>query len=164
MQHFHPKRKTWHITFGTYGTRLHGGDRPTVDHQHNQRGAAFVEPDPQRHDEFLKRLRFSPVYLNVAECRYVQDVIPAICDRGGWTHRVDSAATDHVHVLLDVDPAVHGEKVRRLIKRWIGQALSERWPLPRGATWWAEQGSNVPINDEDHLNNAFDYIFKQRTP
>jgi hypothetical protein len=58
---------------------------------------------------------------------------------------------------------VHGEKVRRLVKRWLGQALSERWPLPHGATWWAEEGSNIAIHDEEYLNNAFDYIDRQRT-
>ena len=26
---------TWHITFGTYGARLHGDERPTVDRNHN---------------------------------------------------------------------------------------------------------------------------------
>jgi len=163
MQKFHPNRTTWHITFGTYGTRLHGDDRPTVDRQHNERGMPFVEPDPQRQSAERDRMRFPPIYLTAQQCRFIQQVMPSICRRGGWERRTDAAQADHVHVLLDVDRAVHGEKVRRLIKRWLGQALKARWPLRKGATWWAEEGSNVPVDDETHLNNAFDYIEKQRT-
>ena len=37
---------TWHITFGTYGTRLHGSKVPTVDKQHNEVGESFVSVSP----------------------------------------------------------------------------------------------------------------------
>ena len=37
----------YHITFGTYGTRLHGGERLTVDRVHNQYGMPFVEHDAE---------------------------------------------------------------------------------------------------------------------
>ena len=60
-------------------------------------------------------------------------------------------------------PPVHGERVRRLIKRWVTQALNRRWPMPQGGSWWAEEGSNLAIHDESYLNNAFAYIRGQRT-
>jgi hypothetical protein len=44
----------------------------------------------------------------------------------------------------------------------LGKRISTRWPLPNGATWWAEEGSNIAIQDERYLNNCFAYIFKQR--
>jgi hypothetical protein len=75
---------------------------------------------------------------------------------------VCAAAPDHIHVLCDIVPEVHGEKVRRLLKRWLGQELSKQWPLPEGASWWAEEGSNIAVRDEKHLNNCFKYIFDQR--
>ena len=62
----------------------------------------------------------------------------------------------------DAKSEIHGEKVRRLVKRWLGQSLSERWPIEEGATWWAEEGSNIAIHEERYLNNAFAYIFNQR--
>jgi len=67
-QSLDPQRTTWHITFGTCGTRLHGDLRPAVDLDHN--------------------------------------------NRGGWTYRIWAAGEDHVYVLLDIIPEVHGEKVR----------------------------------------------------
>ena len=162
-QHLDPAFTTWHITFGTYGTRLHGSDRPTVDKKHNQLDEPFVPAKIERMDSARDRMKFPPLFLAEEQRRFVETQLPLICQRGGWTYGVCSAAPDHVHLLCDILPAVHGEKVRRLVKRWLSQALSEKWPLPDGATWWAEEGSNKAIHEEGYLNNAFAYIARQRT-
>ncbi len=162
-QYLAPTHTTWHITFGTYGTRLHSSSRPNVDKQHNERGTEFVPPKIEREDSARGRMKFPPRFLTAEQCRFAEEQIPKICDRGGWIYRVCSAAPDHIHLLCDIVPEVHGEKVRRLVKRWLGQALSEQWPLPTAATWWAEEGSNIAIHDEPYLNNAFAYIARQRT-
>lgn len=161
-QQLDPTRTTWHITFGTYGTRLHGGERPTVDKQHNQRGEAFVAVAPQRKQFERNRMKFPPRVLTSAQREFIEIQVPEICRRGGWSYRICAAATDHAHLLCDVAPQVHGEKVRRLVKRWLGQALSEPWPLGDGETWWAEEGSNIAIHVVHYLNNAFAYIARQR--
>jgi REP element-mobilizing transposase RayT len=161
-QHLDPARTTWHITFGTYGTRLHGGERPSVDKWHNQLEEPFVEPNTAREQSARGRMKFAPRYLTAEQRSFTESALPAICQRGGWTYRTCAAAPDHVHLLCDVVPAVHGEKVRRLVKRRLNQALSERWPLADGATWWAEEGSNVAVRDEAYLNNAYKYIVRQR--
>jgi REP element-mobilizing transposase RayT len=162
-QHLHPALTTWHITFGTYGTRLHGGSRPNVDKQHNERGTEFVPPRIEREDSARDRMKFPPRFLATDQRQFAEITLLQICERGGWEYRVCSAAPDHIHLLCDIVPTVHGEKVRRLVKRWLGQALSEKWPLPVGASWWAEEGSNIAIHDEPYLNNAFSYIARQRT-
>ncbi|HEY4235006.1 MAG TPA: hypothetical protein VGM76_16355 [Lacipirellulaceae bacterium] len=162
-QQLDSSRTTWHITFGTYGTRLHGGSRPSVDKQHNQIKEPFIPPTIEREEHERGRMKFPPCYLSQEQRDIAEVKIPGICVRGGWGYRVCSAAPDHVHLLCNVLPDVHGEKVRRLVKRWLGQALSEQFPLPDGASWWAEEGSNIAIHDEMYLNNAFGYIFRQRT-
>jgi REP element-mobilizing transposase RayT len=161
-QHLDSSRTTWHITFGTYGTRLPGGSRPSVDKRHNQFDTPFVLPKIERDDSARTRMKFPPRFLTIVQRQLAEMELPKICQRGGWSYRVCSAAPDHVHLLCDVVPTVHGEKVRRLVKRWLGQAISEQWPLPNGATWWAEEGSNIAIHDEAYLNNAFGYIARQR--
>ena len=107
-------------------------------------------------------MKFPPLFMTIEQCHYAESELPPICIRGGWNYRICSAAPDHVHLLCDIDPDVHGEKVRRLVKRWLGQALSSKWPLPDGATWWAEEGSNKAIGDEGYLNNCYAYTLKQR--
>jgi REP element-mobilizing transposase RayT len=161
-QQLDPRRTTWHITFGTYGTRLHGSGRATVDKLHNQLNEPFLSRNSDREDSDRGRMRFPQQYLSLTQRTFVEVEIPSICDRGGWSYRVCAAAPDHIHVLCDVVPDVHGEKVRRLLKRWLGQELSKQWPLPSGGTWWAEEGSNIAVRDEKYLNNCFKYIFDQR--
>jgi len=169
-QTFTPGTTTWHITWGTYGTRLHGDDRPTVDKQHNTRSTPFLGADDQRRSGERDRQPHPAVRLTREQCLFIQEKIPAICERGGWELRVCAAAPDHVHVLLDINPEIHGQKVRRLLKRWVTEALNQAWPpgsgrpgsLAIGATWWAEEGSNKAIKDIKYLNNAFNYVHDQR--
>jgi len=94
----------------------------------------------------------------------VESVIPNICERGGWGLRAAAAAVegDHVHVLLDVDPAIDPKSVRRWLKRWLSESLSEAYGVPpRG--WWAEGGSTKPVCDERYLRNVTGYVQRQRT-
>jgi len=162
MGRANPRFTTWHITFGTYGTRLHGGERPTVNVTHNQRGEPFIERDITLEQTKRHQMSAPPVHLTIEQQQFIQQKVPSICQRGGWQFRLCSAGDDHVHVLLDVDAAVHGEKVRRLLKRWLSQVLNEKWPRPAGGRWWAEQGSNKAIRDPAHLENACAYIARQR--
>jgi REP element-mobilizing transposase RayT len=161
-QPFHPAFTSWHITWGTYGTRLHGGPRATVDRDHNRRGAPFVGQDSLRERSEQSILNFPAKWLTTDQRAFIEDAIPSICERGGWRYRICAAGEDHVHVLCDVQHEIHGEKVRRLLKRWIGQALSAQWPLAAEETWWAEEGSNIAVKDDSYLKNVYQYILRQR--
>jgi len=163
QQHFSPAQTPWHITFGTYGTRLHGSTTPTVDKQHNERPKPFLPRNEIRVESDRERMNFPSRYFSRQQRLFIEVELPSICIRGGWSYRTCAAGPDHVHLLCDVVPAVHGEKVRRLVKRWLGQSLIKRWPLQQGSTWWAEEGSNIAIRDEAYLNNCYAYIFNQRT-
>jgi hypothetical protein len=65
-----------------------------------------------------------------------------------------------VHALLTAH--VDGDAVRSGFKRWSGEAMSSRWPLPRGATWWAEGGSVKWVRERAYFENIFDYLNRQR--
>jgi REP element-mobilizing transposase RayT len=162
-QHLNSLLTPWHITFGTYGARLHGDNRPTVDREHNQLDTPFLSRDHYREEYERGRLRFPPRYFTTEQRSFIESELPNICHCGGWGYRICAAGPDHVHLLCDVIADVHGEKVRRLVKRWLGQELAKHWPLPSGATWWAEEGSNIAIANEEYLNNCFIYIRDQRT-
>ncbi len=164
-QQLDPAKTTWHMTFGTYGTRLHGEARPTVDRNHNQRGEPFVKNDPDRAKAERDRMRGEPVYLTGPQRAVIEAIIPDICQRGGWTYRICAAPdeADHVHVLLDADGSVDPDAVLKWLKRWLGEALTERWGRPTNGSWWAKAGSTPPVKDESYLNNAYHYIRRQRT-
>ncbi len=110
-----------------------------------------------------EELKFPVRVLKQDQREFIESELPIICVRGGWNHRICAAGPDHVHMLCDIVPTIHGEKARRLAKRWLGQDLAKSWPLLEGQTWWAEEGSNIAVDDDAYLNNVFNHILRQRT-
>ena len=150
----------YHITFGTYGTRLHGDERGTVDRSMNQPGDPVIGADPAWWELERGRLKFDPVVFTPEKMRYAEAVMPSVCARGGWDFRTGAGGPDHVHVVLGAD--ADGEAVRKWFKRWLGAALSEKWERPPGATWWAEGGSVKWVWTESYYRAVFDYVDRQR--
>jgi hypothetical protein len=161
--------RAYHLTWGTYGTRLHGDPRKTVDRQHNQYGDHVLGYDEHRWEREKSLLKYDPVVFNRAQMMTVESLLPGICDRGGWDHIVGAAGPDHVHEILlsRNDP----ETIRRLLKRWLGQEMTRVLSGEPGCpqpgtkmTWWAECGSIRWIFDEDgnYFDNAVRYVQRQR--
>ena len=151
----------YHITFGMYGSRLHGDARGTVDRSMNKPGDPIIGRDTDWEQIERSLLRFPPVVPTSHQRQFAESIIPSICNRGGWQFHTCAAQDDHVHALLTT--TADAKTVRRLLKRWLGQALSERWPLLPDATWWAEGGSVKWIWDQQYFENVFSYIERQRT-
>ena len=150
----------YHITFGTYGTRLHGDERGTVDRSMNCPGDPIIGADAGWWELERKRLRSHPVFLEPEQTAYAESVIPLVCARGGWEYHVGAAGPDHVHVLLTAE--ADGDAVRKWFKRWLGEAMWAKWPRAEGTTWWAEGGSVKWVWERDYFENVFDYLNRQR--
>jgi hypothetical protein len=63
----------FHITFGTYGARLHGSMRPFIDMDHNEYGAPLPPPDPAREQAARDRMDCPAVP--------VREVVDAVFDK-----------------------------------------------------------------------------------
>ena len=150
----------YHITFGTYGCRLHGDPRGTVDRQHKRDLEPVIREDWNRELTNQERLRFPPITLSSEQRVFVEAVVGVICERGGWRLFAAAAAPDHVHVCLFGE--ADGQRIRTWFKRWLGERLSSKWPLKPGQSWWAEDGSVKWIFDEVNLKNVIQYIIDQR--
>jgi hypothetical protein len=157
----------FHITWGTYGTRLHGDPRGTVDRDHNEYDTPVLGYDEHRWEREKATLKFPPVVLTRPQMVFIEQTIPGICIRGGWEHITSASGPDHVHEILKSkqDPEV----IRRLLKRWLGQELTKHFhgepgcPQPgTEATWWAECGSIKWIDNERYYHNAVNYVRGQR--
>ena len=150
----------YHITFGTYGTRLHGDSRGTVDRRRNRPGDPILgRDDPWRRMEAAK-LRHPAIVLGYARRLHAEAEVPEICARGGWHHRQSACGPDHVHVVLSAPQ--DGKAVRRWLKRWLGDAMSAQWPLPPEQSWWAKGGSVKWVWDAAYLAAVVDYVAAQR--
>ena len=150
----------YHITWGTYGTRLHGDPRATVDRAQKSYGAPVLSLDTIRWEKEKARLRFSPIYLTLEQRQFIEAKTPGICARGHWTFHAIAGASDHVHLIVasETDP----QTIRQMFKRWLGQEMGGRWPLPDGATWWAESGSVRWLMEQPYFMAACDYVNRQR--
>jgi hypothetical protein len=111
----------YQITFGTYGTRLHGDYRATVVRTTNRRGAPVFGADPLRLKCESNLMRFGAIIFRQQQRELIEASIPSICQRGGWDYRISA-----------------------------------------GRSWWADGGSVKSIWREDYLQNAFEYIRRQR--
>lgn len=160
--HLDPARSTWHITFGTYGTRLHGDDRPTVDRQHNQRHQSFIDVQPSLKLKNQNDMRAEPVILSIDKQLFVQQIALKICQRGQWHLHIIAAAGNHVHTLLDAQSSAPPKDIRKWFKRWLGDALTDQFGKPAGDTWWAEGGSTKPVKDQAYFDNVYRYILRQK--
>lgn len=155
----------WHITWGTYGDRLHGDERPTVDRRHNVPGTPFLAPNPTREQYERSTLRGDAVCLTVDQMVFIERTIPAICVRGDWRLIACAAGPNHVHVLLGCDSRIQGKQVRQWLKRWLGEAMTKQWPRASPdvrTSWWAEGGSTKPVKDEAYFANAKQYVEDQK--
>jgi REP element-mobilizing transposase RayT len=150
----------YHITFGTYGTRLHGDSRGTVDRRHNIPEEPVLGNNESWQRAEFNQLRFKPIVLTLSQRQHAETVIPEICLRGTWTFIAAAAQPDHVHVLLSA--IADGNTVRRLLKRWLSEEMSVVWSLPDGQKWWAESGSVKWVWSEEYLRNVVEYIQRQR--
>jgi REP element-mobilizing transposase RayT len=151
----------YHITWGTYGTRLHGDDRGTVHRAENQFGDPILGQDADWQRMESHRLRFPARTLNLDQRLHIETTFTLICARGGWKPVEIAAAADHVHCIASAD--VDGDAIRKWLKRWMSQAMSERWRLESDQVWWAECGSVKWIWESAYLQRAIAYVNKQKT-
>ncbi len=151
----------YHLTWGTYGTRLHGDQRGTVDRSANNYGDPIVGQDGDWQREESSLLRFPPRVLTFDQRLFIEQVLPAICVRGRWTLIVAAAAPDHVHVVLCAE--VDGKDIRKWLKRWVSDALSEHWALDPQQVWWAECGSVKWVWNQEYRRQVIGYVQRQRT-
>ena len=147
----------FHITWGTYGTRLHGSSKPHVDNDHNEYGTPFPPTDPRREEESRDRMKFDPVYLTPQQRKLVEEAIHNIAKKYNWIIHAIAAQRDHVHVVITA--LREGEKLRDALKAVASRELNKQF----GAQiWWAEKGSAKYLWERSYFQNATKYVSDQR--
>ena len=117
----------YHITFGTYGTRLHGDARGTVDRGMNKPGDPIIGADRGWWEFERGKLKFPPVELDREKMLFVESVLPSICARGGWEYHTGVGGADHVHTLSSPK---FGTVTRPGVGTgWPGNHCDEAWAL-----------------------------------
>ena len=152
-----PKALAYHITWGTYGTRLHGGNAPFVDDYHNEYGTPFPPRDPLREEEARELMRGDAVLLTGEQRRVVDQSLTELCGRFEWTVHALAPKTDHVHIV--VTALREGDALREALKAGASRALNNLYGKQR---WWAEGGSDRYLWERSYFVNAVNYVKRQR--
>ena len=111
------------ITFTCYGTWLHGDERGSK-HRRGRDDVVEIEPNSARRQSASERMRSSPVTLDRARRRVVDNAIRETCEFHGWYLRALNVRTNHVHLVVssDVIPARVVNAAKSRATRMLRQA------------------------------------------
>ncbi len=141
---------TYFITFSTYGTRLHGDPRGTVDRDHNVPGDPLLEPSANWVAYREHQLADAP-YLLDAPSRAI--VLLAICQHAtfrGWHLYAAHVRTNHVHIVVQADTTP--ERVMGEFKAYASRALNAANPDETGEhRRWTRHGSTLWLKSDDAI-------------
>jgi REP element-mobilizing transposase RayT len=149
--------QAYHITWGAYGARLPGTDRPHVDRDHNQFGAPLAPENAGREHSARERMRFDPVSLTLEQRQLVKRAIEELAARYGWVIHEIAVQVDHVHVVLTAPR--EGEALRDALKAVSTKRLNKVYERRE---WWAEKGSAKYLYENAYFANARQYVRDQR--
>jgi hypothetical protein len=144
------------ITWTTYGTRLQGDERGTIDDDTNQRGARKVPPSPRY--ENLRRSQMSePEFRLDAKCRGAVDrALSQHADFRGWRLYAKNVRTNHVHIVVGAHAAP--EELLRQFKAYATRALRAAGLITGRNRVWTEGGSKKWLFTATHVNEACEYV------
>ena len=136
------------LTWTTYGTRLHGDVRGTVNITNNKQGAPCNAPDGELEQAMSESMVYEPVVLNDAMREVVQSVMREHMRIRGWAERALNVRTTHVHVVVDCrgERFRSPERVMQEFKYWGTRRLREGGHILPVSRTWTDHGSTRWIN------------------
>jgi REP element-mobilizing transposase RayT len=142
------------ITYTTYGTRLHGDDRGSVDQSHNRYGSPYLPASKPRRTFERSAMAEPPFVLGGRTRAIVHDAIVAHASFLAWTLHVDNVRTNHLHVI--VTAPLEPELVMGQFKSWSSRCLHNAGLQRRH--FWTPHGSTIYLWTEQQLLSKVDYV------
>jgi REP element-mobilizing transposase RayT len=144
------------ITFSTYGSRLHGDARGSVDPKHNQPGTPVIENRPGL-ERFERAAMTQPPYLLDDQRReIVLDAIIRVCAFREWQLFAVHARSNHVHVVVNADRLP--EAVARDFKEYSSRALNRAGLDPPERKRWTRHSSMRFLPNPEVCERAIRYV------
>ena len=144
------------ITFTCKGARLHGDPRGTVDRDHNQFGAEFLDANPTRMASESKRLSRPPFVLNPEQRTITESTIRSVCEYRGWTLHAIAVRTNHVHAVVSANQTP--EKAMENFKTYATRRLREAGLIGPEDRIWTRHGSTIYLWNENAVADAVTYV------
>lgn len=150
-----------HIQWSTFGAWLPGDPRGFRNHQHRVHSSGDYKTPPPRGEHtglqsHARAIGHKPsVVLDDQLRTVVRDAIADKLRRMGVTTSCFCVSTNHVHLLVRLDPKDVNRQIGRL-KRHSSHAIHGRVP----GTVWAARCHTVFVKDDEHFQNVRSYILR----
>ncbi len=146
------------LTWTTYGTRLHGDPRGTVDRDHNRRHTPVLSHSPERMTDAASRLKHPPVVLGNHARQIVNRAIRDHADIRKWRLIALEVRSNHVHVVVTCPSAMSPEEAMAQFKAWGTRHLRSMELVPPSGPVWTDHGSTRWLNKPEHVESAAHYV------
>jgi REP element-mobilizing transposase RayT len=150
------------ITFTTYGTRLHGDERGSVNRWHNRFGEPALEPRPGLEEAEFAGLKSPPVVLDAAKREATYSAIRERCAFKEWELHALNVRTNHVHAVVSAQERV--ELVMNSFKARATRAMRERGLIAPGLPVWTRHGSTRLLWNQKQIEGASVYVIDGQGP
>jgi REP element-mobilizing transposase RayT len=144
------------ITFTTYGTRLHGDQRGTVDRENNQFDTPLCKTNHNLNWHMKKQSKQSQIILTDEQRQAVLTAIKNTCQHNNWQLFAAHVRSNHIHLI--VKSGSPPEKIMSTLKSFSTKALNKQRGTKRNKTYWTRHGSTRYIWCSDFLYPAMQYV------
>ena len=158
----------WFITFTTYGTWLPGDSRGSVSNvyaddgsiiRHNHRTEPYDAGDADRRNAADRHRRHPVVRLSPAQAIAVLDQFHETARLKMWVLHAASVASNHAHLLVEVDGDPDPHRVRATFKSYAARRLNRLFgPCEE---WWTDKGSVRKKPDPPSVYRCVAYVRDQ---
>ncbi len=144
------------ITFRSYGTRLHGDPRGSVDRFHNRFGTPRIPPNKRWEKYNRETLSHPPVKLGHLQRAAIKKAIRETCKIRNWGFWTMNIRTNHVPTV--VSAPCKPEKILAALKANATRQLRELGCWNSSRSPWVDRGSKRYLWTERDVINAVVYV------
>jgi REP element-mobilizing transposase RayT len=148
------------ITSTTYGARLHGSAKGSVDDEHNVYGTPLVQTNLQRERRSQKTMSDTAYTMSPVEREIVRDAIVSLAAERQWLLLAVHVRSNHVHVVVSAQR--EPERIMSELKARASRDLSLAGFDNAKRRRWTRHGSTRHLFEEEHVEAAIRYALEEQ--
>jgi REP element-mobilizing transposase RayT len=156
-----PTLRAYFITFSTYGARLIGDPRGTVDRRANGYGEPMRPTMPRLAASRRRSMNSPPFRMSDPERVIVATAISALCCNRGWVLYAVNVRTNHVHLVIEPKGG-KPEMMMQAFKAAATGALRKAGRVAFDQKVWSRHGSTTYLFEEQSVPSAVRYVVERQ--
>lgn len=148
------------ITFTTYGSRLHGDERGTVDSRSNMLGEPRIASNTPWREFEAGTLKAKPVVLTAGQREWALKALVDLCDVKSWWLGAANVRTNHIHFVAGFRGTP--ERAMTATKGAITAGLRAQGLLGGAERLWSRHGSTRYLWVDSAVDGAIRYVLEEQ--